>query len=384
MTTIDRDRGAPRPSARTRTSRIRCVHAALMVWVALLALPTVARGQSSGGAMGGGVWGSSSSSHSYSDDSGGGGYSSGGSDYSSGGDYSGGGGGYRDGGGAGGCNSDASDVSGGITVVVVLVAGLLLFAAWRDSTRIAPTRPSYGIAPHRDLVSQLTDVTMLRVVLDARVRVSVQAALAQIAATAATGDAEGRARMLGEVTLLLRRHRAMWLLGAASNHPMTTLDESRATFQRQALAARSTYRDETIRNTDGRITTASSDAIRRYEEGPGVILVSIIVAARRELVTVTTPGDGDSLRRAHEALGSLTPSTLIAVEVVWTPTDPDDRMTSTEAEQILRAADGTYAAISGAAIGVEVCLYCQQLTPAEAITCVHCGAAPQDARRWTP
>lgn len=110
--------------------------------------------------------------------------------------------------------------------------------------------------------------------------------------------------------------------------------------------------------------------------------MSIIVAARRELVTVTKPGDSESLRVALEALGSLTPSTLIAVKVVWTPSDPDDRLTTVEAEQILKAADGTYATIAGAVTGVEVCMYCEKLTPAEAISCVHCGATPQDARRW--
>lgn len=347
---------------------------ALLVVLSALAVAPAARAQSSGGAMGGGDWGSSSSSSSSSSDYSSNDYS--GSDYS-GSDYS-GGGSYRDSGGAGGCNDDAG-MNGVITVMVVFFIGVWLVSLWRGSTH---ARPAFGTAPHRDFALFAADVTMLRVVLDARVRVSVQAALAQIAATANTGTAEGRAHMLGEVTLLLRRHRAMWLLGAASNHPMTTIDESRATFQRQALAARSTYRDETIRNADGRITTATSDAIRRHEEGPGVVLVSIIVAARHELVTVTAPGDGESLRRALEALGSLTPSTLIAVEVVWTPTDPDDRMTTVEAEQILRAADGSYARIAGAVIGVEVCMYCQQLTPAEAVSCVHCGAAPQDARRW--
>lgn len=340
----------------------------LLIVLSALAITPAARAQSSGGAMGGGDWGSSSSSTSTSGD-----YSSSGTSK----DYR-GGGSYRDSGGAGGCNDDAG-MNGVIVVTVVFFIGVWLVSLWRGSTR---SPPAFGTAPHRDFALFAADVTMLRVVLDARVRVSVQAALAQIAATADTGTAEGRAHMIGEVTLLLRRHRAMWLLGAASNHPMTTLEESRATFQRQALAARSTYRDETIRNADGRITTAPSDAIRRHEEGPGVVLVSIIVAARHELITVTAPGDAESLRRALEALGSLTPSTLIAVEVVWTPTDPDDRMTTVEAEQILRAADGTYAAIAGAAIGVEVCMYCQQLTPAEAVSCVHCGAAPQDARRW--
>ncbi len=78
------------------------------------------------------------------------------------------------------------------------------------------------------------------------------------------------------------------------------------------------------------------------------MLVSVIVAARRDLVTVNSPGDGERLRLALEALGNLTPSTLIAVKVVWTPSDPDDRMTTVEAEQILKAADGTYATITGA------------------------------------
>jgi len=268
-----------------------------------------------------------------------------------------------------------------VFILAVLAAVAIVRWAERQNSNLdSPISTAYAAL---DSEREFADVTMLRVVLDARVRASVQAALAQIAATSNTGDAEGRARMLGEVTLLLRRHRAMWIFGAANNHPMTTLDLARATFQRQALAARATYRDETILNADGRITTASSDAVRRVEEGPGVVLVSVIVAARRDLVTVNSPGDGERLRLALEALGNLTPSTLIAVKVVWTPSDPDDRMTTVEAEQILKAADGTYATITGAVTGVEVCMYCQQLTPAEAITCVHCGATPtpKDGRR---
>jgi uncharacterized membrane protein len=51
-------------------------------------------------------------------------------------------------------------------------------------------------------------------------------------------------------------------------------------------------------------------------------MVSVMVAARRELVTVDRIGNGEGLRRALEALSNLTPTSLVAVEVVWTPSDP--------------------------------------------------------------
>lgn len=364
------------------------VHAALHVarlaaLVVLLACSS-AHAQSSGGVMGGEDWGSSSSS---SDNSGGGrsDYAST-SDYGSGNDDSSGHGyssrsGYHSG-GAGGCDGD-SDPGGYIALAVLALLSVVVVRGLRNPGDTGA--PSYD--GDRTLTRDYnafglphgypdTDVTRIAVVLDARVRASVQGALAHIADSANTADADGRARMLGEVTLLLRRHRAMWLYGAATNYPLTSADKARVAFQLAVLNARATYRDETTSNVDGRITTSPSDAVARSEEGPGVILVSILVAARRELVTVMRPGDGESMRLALEALGGLTPSLLLAVKVVWTPSDPDDRMTSVEAEQILRSCDGAYAKIEGATVGVAVCAFCSQLYPAEAFACVHCGAPP--------
>lgn len=92
------------------------------------------------------------------------------------------------------------------------------------------------------------------------------------------------------------------------------------------------------------------------------------------------PGDAESLRLALETLGSLTPSTLLAVKIVWTPSNPNDRMTTVEAEQILRSCDGAYATITGATVGVAVCAFCAQLYPAEAFAC-STGAPPASGAR---
>ena len=353
---------------------------ASIVALALIALAfTVASAQSSGGAMGGGDWGGggapSRSSGDYSSSSRpsggpGGDYSS--SSRSTGGrrtydsdsrSYDGGAGRGRGGPG------EAGDGSGGEWLLILIVGGffalLVHFLITEHEEQMALRR-----TPSRDI-----DVTMIRIVLDNRARAGVQAVLDRLGTTAATGSAEGRVRMLNEVAILLRRNRAAWVYGAVSNHLMTTQDSARATFQTHVAAARSTYRDETIRNFDGEVSRAESSAVPASAEGPGLVMVSVMVAARRELVTVDRIGNGEGLRRALEALSNLTPTSLVAVEVVWTPSDPDDRMTSAEVERLL--AGSTYAKIDGALVGVAVCDFCQGLYPAEAFACVHCGAAPR-------
>jgi hypothetical protein len=47
-----------------------------------------------------------------------------------------------------------------------------------------------------------------------------------------------------------------------------------------------------------------------------VILVSLIIAAQRELFAITRIGDGEDLRNALEAASQLTTQTLVAVEIV--------------------------------------------------------------------
>ena len=344
-------------TAGTKDTMSRLLLPLFLILAALMANePALA--QESGGSIGGGDWSSSSSSsssdYSSSDDSSHS-YSSGDSDYSLPGEID------------------------GTGLLAIIGLGILMWLLVAVLPRLLGAGPGVEARASPDPLD-LTDVTMLCVVLDARVRPNIQAGLAQLGATASPSTAEGRTRLLGEVSVLLRRHRAAWVYGGAVNHPMSTLDEARAAFQGHAAAARSTYQIETVRNTEGRITTATPDSSPRPEEGPGLLLVTLVVAARRALVPVDAPEDAEQLRRALDALASLTPSLLVAVEVIWTPSDPDDRMTSAEAERVLGALRCGYAKLDGALAGVVVCPYCHGLYPAEAFACVHCGAAPRGDR----
>jgi uncharacterized membrane protein len=350
---------------------MRHVLQALAVSVVFLLLIPAARAQDTGGSFGGGSWDSG--------DSGGGGggggdYSSSGSDYSYSGssnDY------YSYSGGSSPSNTSYSSggsgrrSSGGELVFMAIGAVVLgigwLWGNWKGSGGSVTSYTGGSYVPQNQ-----ADVTVLRFGLDARVRPYVQKELDRIAKSADTKTKPGLVKSLGEVALMLRRIRDTWVYGGAFNEPMRPMQDSHATFQKHVAAARSTFRHELVRNADGETTTAEApDHVRLTEEGPGIVLVTIIVAAKQELFTVNRIGDGDDLRRALEVLSALTSQILVAMEIVWTPADPDDRMSSVELEALVP--DGVFP-IRGAMVGKVICSYCAGPFPLELMSCPHCGA----------
>jgi uncharacterized membrane protein len=223
-----------------------------------------------------------------------------------------------------------------------------------------------------------TDLSVLRIAIDGRARKFVQSELARIAKVADTGTDQGRVTMLREVALTLRRLRDGWVYGGAINEAMDDLEHQKVRFDHHVDDARVRFREETISNVQG-VTSriAASEATPRSDQGAGLALVSIIVAARRELYTVGEIGSGHDLSTALEALGTLDPFALIAVEIVWQPSEDNDRMSSIELEA--RYPRPQLIPIQGALVGRTFCGFCSAPFPAELVSCPHCGA-PAPAR----
>lgn len=224
------------------------------------------------------------------------------------------------------------------------------------------------------------DVSVLRIALDGRARKFVQAALAKIATIADTATAEGRHALLREVALLLRRSRDAWVYGGAVNEPLRTLSAAKVVFDKHVDSARSRFRTETITNVQGKQSAAPAGHFTpRTDEGEGLILVSIIVAARSELFTVKHIGNGEDLRIALEAAPYRDPSDLVAIEIVWQPSEDGDRLSSIELEakyphpEVLPIAD--------ALVGKTFCSYCSGPFPGELVSCPHCGAPARQEPR---
>jgi len=336
---------------------------ALIAVFGVLALFGATTYADTGGSMGGGDWSSSSSSGGgdYS-----GGYSSSSSDWSSSSDYSSSGSYGSSGGGDIG-------VGGFIFLVAICIVFLIVKMAMDgglDSGGV--NQPlSMGLSDYVPVDS--VDVTVLRIAIDGRARKFVQSELARIAGIADTKTADGRATMLREVALLLRRLRDAWVYGGAVNEPMRDIGGAKPVFDQYVMDARARFKEETVRNEQGTMTaTPAGSYTPRSEEGAGLILVSIIIAARRELFTVAHIGNGDDLRQALDAASQLTPASIVAIEIVWQPSEDSDRLSSMELEAKYPRPD--LIPIAGALVGKTFCTYCGGPFPAELVSCPHCGA----------
>ncbi len=329
-----------------------------------------------GGSMGGGSWGGGGGGGGgYS--GGGGGYSGGGGGYSGGGGgYSGGGGGWSSGGGGGGGNYTAIDCSnmgpGGLFAILAILVIVVFLKVSLDSMSSGSNYSQLNFVP-MPYTNATVDVTVLRVAVDGRARKFVQTELLRIAKVADTKTEDGRAKMLSEVSMMLRKLRDAWVYGGAINEAMRDIGGAKGVFDRHVDDARSRFREEVIRNADGTTQTrAASEYSPRGDEGAGLILVSIIVAARRELFTVQRIGDGDDLRRALEGASQLTPNHLVAIEIVWQPAEETDRLSSMELEAKYPRPE--LIPIKNALVGKAFCTYCTGPFPGELVSCPHCGA----------
>ena len=331
-----------------------------------------------GGSMGGGDWGgggggdysSSSSSSDYS-----GGYSSSSDSYSYSSNYDHSSNSYS--------SSDGS--SRPLSGLHILI-GLVFVVIWGGVQLAGKSARGFNYASTYQPASYIpidsVDVSVLRIALDGRARKFVQTELQKIAKTADTKTSEGRLAMLREVSLMLRRVRDAWVYGGAVNEPMRSLSSAKSVFDRHVDDARSRFRTETIRNAQGVTTTTQAPSfVARSEEGAGVILVSIVVCTRTELFTVRNIGSGEDLRKALEAAPHRAASDLVAIEIIWQPSEDSDRMSSMELEA--KYPHPELIPITGALVGKAFCQYCGGPFPAELVSCPHCGAPARDATSKT-
>ena len=375
--------------------------------VLLLATASPAAAQRTGGSMGGGNWSSGGSS---------GGGSSGGS---SGGGYSGGGysvshssssgssashswsfgsprskrstifgSGYDSSNGYyshSGSSASCDEFGPVLIAVAVIFLGIFVLKMiwsvvkeWSSPPQvypiaIAPSPPAGGFVP-----GDRVDISVLRVGVDWKARAWLQTELERIASEADTGTSEGRMAMLRETALSLRRVKDSWLYAGILNASPMSMNRARPLFESQAQDARARFRDELVRNADGayRDGDVPDDLVRLTEEGTGLVVVSIILAARGELADFARINSAEQVRAWLETLNYVSPERLVACEVVWSPAADKDRMSSIELEALYPEMKKIR---SDARTGRAQCSYCHGLFPAELVTCPHCGAPTTSA-----
>ncbi len=342
--------------------------------VALLgALASPAEAQSTGSSFGGGSFGGgsssswgggSSSSWSGGSSSWGGsssGWSSGSSSYSSG-SYS-----------SSGGSADPVFV---IIVIVFLVGSVVIKGMARNIGRraLGTAGPStYGATP--SFVANV-DVTSLMIAIDARARSRLQRKLDEMARTGNTSTPAGRRQLLAAAIAAIEAERASWAyVGSRDARPAPPAQAER-TFTQMTGDLRSRFRHELVRNVEGDVDQRDAPEMKaRADEGEGLCVVSFVVAAKRTLADLGGIADPNRFRQALRVLRSLSVPELVAFEVIWSPAESNDRMSSAELEVLYSEMHP----IAAEPMGRVACGHCGATYARELGQCPSCGAPPPAA-----
>ncbi len=167
----------------------------------------------------------------------------------------------------------------------------------------------------------------------------LQQELNELAQTADTNTATGRAMILQEASLALLRHPEYWVYGITESET-APLNAAESKFNQLALAERSKFSAETLSNVNNQLLESSQPSLL---EGTGnkselaefgeYIIASLIVATEGKL-ELPTIDDSEDLRRALQQIAAVGSDRLLAIEILWTPQAEGDVLTR---EDILAA-----------------------------------------------
>lgn len=174
------------------------------------------------------------------------------------------------------------------------------------------------------------DVAVLKLGIDAAARAEVQRKMNEIASSGDTNSPSGLVQMLREAVALLRGVERAWTHGAVENASPMPRAEAQARFLEAASDARSRFDHEVIRATDGDVQSQPAPDLPESDE-PSMVVITIVVAARRALRDVGDI-DRESFALALDDLASVSPEDFVAMEVIWSPADENDRPSVSEVE----------------------------------------------------
>jgi uncharacterized membrane protein len=164
----------------------------------------------------------------------------------------------------------------------------------------------------------------------------LQTELNNLALTADTSTASGRATVLQEASLALLRNPEYWVYGAAESL-RTNLDTAEAKFNQLSLTERSKFTSETLSNIDNvlrqddrtlPVNPENGETAIELQTDSGEYIIATIVVGATGKLELPKINDSDSMRQALQQMGSIGSDRLLAVEVLWTPQAKGDTLST--------------------------------------------------------
>ena len=172
----------------------------------------------------------------------------------------------------------------------------------------------------------MIDVEAIVLGLDAAARPAVQSAMKRLAETGDTRSKGGLAALLRDAVGVLLGHESSFTHAFVESTAPLAEDLARKRFVEAAHRARSRFAVEVIRNADGTTTRHEPPALAPAEGEPGVVIVTVVVARKKEIPDLVPHPDRAALRAALEDVARTGPDDLVAMEVIWSPAEDRDRV----------------------------------------------------------
>lgn len=159
---------------------------------------------------------------------------------------------------------------------------------------------------------------------------SLQRELREQANAAITDTPAGLVTALQDLVVALTRSREYWRYGTVQVQRMGSMEETERAFNLAVAQERAKLSEELTVNVDGARRHASMQQSAPTAEVGRYLVVTLIVAtAYPDFAAYTTPSLQE-LEGTVQRLGTLLTSDLLALEVIWSPENPDDSLTEDE------------------------------------------------------
>lgn len=157
----------------------------------------------------------------------------------------------------------------------------------------------------------------------------IQNRLARFAAEGDTSSETGLAHLLHQTALELMREKHSIRYGALEASGPMSLTNGETKMNAASLGERSRFQVERVRGADGSVRKADS-AATQSQDALEYLVVTLIVATRRPVIATKEIGDPQQVQALLGELGGVPADALLGLEVIWTPADPDDALTTND------------------------------------------------------
>ncbi len=219
-----------------------------------------------------------------------------------------------------------TDGGAGISLIfLLLVLGFFVLPIILNFIKLKSVSSPNGYSSGSELTNDVVTVSQIQVALLSQAR-ALQGELEKIAARSDLDTQAELNQMLQETALTLLRYPEYWSYAKVNSKTLPSREQAAQFFEQLSIQERTKYKTETFVNIGGQVHRQS---VTLPQEGDDYyIVVTLLVGTADDKPIVGIVHSVDELRAALQRLASISNDYLLIYELVWSPQDASDSLSS--------------------------------------------------------